>query len=674
MIQPFIVATAGHVDHGKSALVRALTGTDPDRLPEEKARGITIDLGFAHGEFPAPPGNRHGATRYSCGIIDVPGHEDFVKNMVAGVGAIDLALLVVAADDGWMPQTEEHLQILAHLGVHRGVIVLSKIDRAVDRNRRRDEIRHRVEGTVFEHAPVVDVSTVTGEGLKALSAAIAATLAQTPAPVDIHQPRLFVDRAFVLRGIGTVVTGTLAGGAITQGESLVVHPGGAPCRVRTCQVHGKEVDRIPCGTRAALNLPELEPRRDSESGGTVGRGDVLTRPAWGSTSDTLDVVVSRFTRSIRPEGPGHRPLTNGARVNLLIGAAQIPARLQLLQSEELEPSGTAIAQLRLSRPVFALAQDRFILRDPAEQTTLAGGFILDPTAPRSGAREPRRLSLLAACAAPTSKTGDFLKLELHRHPIGRIESYLRRAKVSSATALKAVGELIASGETVQRGGLLASASSWSRWLEAAQRSVDDHHLQHPEQLGLALSQLRGWLTQSMAMPMGHDELFHDLERQGFAIDGIRIRRATHRPVLPPELTAAGNQLRRTLAGRALDPPPRSALITGAGGTALRFLVEAGEFIDLGSDVVLTVEAFVEARRKTGDFLSRRGSATTSEIRQHLGTTRRVMIPLLERFDRDGFTLRDGDLRRLRPASPTAPDAVSTAEKPFARGGFPRENP
>lgn len=674
MIQPFIVATAGHVDHGKSALVRALTGTDPDRLPEEKARGITIDLGFAHHTFPAPPGNPHGATHYSCGIIDVPGHEDFVKNMVAGVGAIDLALLLVAVDDGWMPQTEEHLQILTYLGIRSGLIVLSKADLATDLESVRQRIRSRVAHTAFADAPIVAVSALTGEGLPEFIRVAAQVLAQTPPPPDFGRPRLFVDRAFSLRGIGTVVTGTLSGGAIARGDALTVHPGNQTCRVRACHVHGHEVDRIPCGTRAALNIPELEPRRDVVGPGGVGRGDVLTLPELGSAADTLDVVIHRSPRPLRDDRPSVRPLADGARVNLLLGSAQVPARLVLLRGSPVGPGDSAIAQLRLERPLHALAQDRFILRDASEQSTLAGGQVLDPEALRHHARNTDRLRLLEACAQSSCSAADLLRLQLHRQPVGRIETFLSRARISSSTALKAVGALIAEQGAVQRGSFLAAADAWSEWLETAQRAIDDHHQRHPEALGFPLAQLRSELARGTGMAAGHEALFEDLAPRGYVVEGIHIRRATHRPALPVALRAAGERIREALAQCALDPPPRASLTAGNGAAALRFLIDSGELVDLGSDVVLPLPAFLSARRKTRELLRRRHSATTSEIRQHLGTTRRVVIPLLERLDRDGLTAREGDLRRLRVPVSVHPGVVSAEEKPFAHGNNPRKTP
>ena len=246
--QHFIVATAGHVDHGKSALIKALTGTDPDRLPEEKARGITIDLGFAHLELPspAPP-----PSSFLLGIVDVPGHEDFVKNMVAGVGAIDLALLIVAADDGWMPQTEEHLQILTYFGVTRAVVALTKADLALDEGAAVAAIRERLRDSPFAEAPIVPTSVVTGRGLDELKTTLASVLAASPAPRDINKPRLPVDRVFTLAGIGTVITGTLYGGALRRGQSVVLQPSGKTTRVRRIQSHACDVSRAS-GHRTAL--------------------------------------------------------------------------------------------------------------------------------------------------------------------------------------------------------------------------------------------------------------------------------------------------------------------------------------------------------------------------------------------------------------------------------------
>ena len=281
-----ILATAGHVDHGKSALVKALTGTDPDRLPEEKARGITIDLGFAHMELSPPDEPLPGL---SVGIVDVPGHEDFVKTMVAGVGSIDVALLVVAADDGWMPQTEEHLQILDYLGVTRAVVALTKIDLAGSlESEAVAAVGEQLRRSPFAQAPIVPTSVVTGRGLDELKTALARALAHTPVQPDLGKPRLPVDRVFTLKGIGTVVTGTLTGGRLTRGQAAVLQPGGVACRIRSLQNHKTEIEAGEPGMRTAVNLADVEPRSDAHPEG-AGRGDVLTPSGLGASSATADV-------------------------------------------------------------------------------------------------------------------------------------------------------------------------------------------------------------------------------------------------------------------------------------------------------------------------------------------------------------------------------------------------
>src|SRR5262245_56269248 len=273
----YIVATAGHVDHGKSALIKALTGTDPDRLPEEKARGITIELGFAHLELASP----ETASPIHIGFIDVPGHEDFVKNMVAGVGAIDLALLIVAADDGWMPQTEEHLQILSYFGVRRAVVSLTKADLATDEAAAVSEVRRHLEGSAFAEAPIVPTSVVTGRGLDALRSTLARVLSAAPPSRDIGKPRLAVDRVFTLPGAGTIVTGTLVGGRLQRGQAVVIQPGGQPTRIRRIQSHGRDVEISVPGTRTALNLADVDPAAG------VRRGDVITLRDLGNSSECL---------------------------------------------------------------------------------------------------------------------------------------------------------------------------------------------------------------------------------------------------------------------------------------------------------------------------------------------------------------------------------------------------
>jgi selenocysteine-specific elongation factor len=293
----FILATAGHVDHGKSALVKALTGTDPDRLPEEKARGITIDLGFANLQLPAPLSTLNSQpSTFSVGVVDVPGHEDFVRNMIAGVGSIDLALLVVAADDGWMPQTEEHLEILLYLGVERIVVALTKRDLGKIDNVT-SQIREKLRETKFTNAQIIPTSVRTGEGLEDLKSTLSAELANLPPPRDIGKPRLFVDRAFTLHGIGTVVTGTLTGGTMRAGDNIFAQPKDISARIRSVQTHGRDVDAVGPGTRTAINLPDLKIGTDVKP-----LSDLSRAPRWTFSSPARRVCNALF-RSNRAYQP-----------------------------------------------------------------------------------------------------------------------------------------------------------------------------------------------------------------------------------------------------------------------------------------------------------------------------------------------------------------------------------
>src|SRR5213592_1953936 len=374
----FIIATAGHVDHGKSALVKALTGTDPDRLPEEKRRQITIDLGFAELNLTAPSGDKIHA-----GVVDVPGHEDFVRNMIAGVGSIDLALFAVAADDGWMPQSEEHLEILTYLGVKRAVIALTKSDLG-DVETTEKEIRNQLCDTAFARSPIIPTSVRTDEGIENLKNALASEFSSMQPQRDVGKPRLFIDRAFTLRGIGTVVTGTLTGGRLRRGQSVVVQPQNFEARIRSIQSHGSELESAQPGMRTAINLPDVAV---GDGPGQIKRGDVITVVDLGTASSTLVALLEKSPR-LGPRDPAARPLRYGASVYLHHGTSRFPAKIGLLDSDALEPGKQTLANLKLESPIFAFLGDRFVLRDASEQHTIAGGVVLDP----DGDREKFRLT------------------------------------------------------------------------------------------------------------------------------------------------------------------------------------------------------------------------------------------------------------------------------------------
>lgn len=639
----YILATAGHVDHGKSALVKAISGIDPDRLPEEKARGITIDLGFAHADILGPIVDGKPST-IRLGIVDVPGHEDFVKNMVAGVGSIDLALLVVAADDGWMPQTEEHLQILTYLGVKHAVVALTKIDLAESEKSSRGQVREQLVGTPFAQAPIIATSIISGRGIEELKQSIAEMAAEAPPQRDIRKPRLPVDRAFVLRGVGTVVTGTLIGGSLRRGQAVVVQPSAAFAKIRSIQTHSNDVELALPGTRVALNLPDLHIAGKGTAGqATIARGDVVTVAELGAPTDTIDVALERSHRL-----KDARPLKHGTRVRLHHASANLPARIFFSDQNPLLAGREAIAQMRLESPAFIFAGDRIVIRDWPEQQTLAGGLVLNPAAKRCEFRKPSYGNFVAALAsAGDDASAQILATVSYTQAIPR-QHLLVQSSFASEQLAAALAELAQAKKIVLRSGFIADAKWWQDLCRGAIEAIDAAHVARPHEPGLPIADLRAALA--CDIPPGVDpweDLLAELSQNGFERSGAYFARVSHRPALPAHLAAAGEKIRGALRAHPMDPPSRKELAPDSNSfAALKFLLNSGEAIDIGAEVVMHSGAYRDAI----DTIQKRlatGGATVSELKQALGSSRRVVVPLLEKLDREGITQRQGDLRVLK---------------------------
>jgi len=644
MLQHFILGTAGHIDHGKSTLVKALTGTDPDRLPEERQRGMTIELGFAHLQMVDPV---EDAVRYSLGVVDVPGHADFVRNMVSGVASLDVALFIVAADDGWMPQSEEHLQILTHFGVSRAVVALTKADLAEDVDFAVEMLREEVRGSFLENAPIVPVAAPLGRGLDELRAALAGVLRDAPPPLDNGKPRLHVDRAFSPTGAGTVVTGTLTGGALAGGTEAVVQPQGLPTHLRSVQSHGSHKDHARPGMRTALNLADVPlATRDKKRG--VSRGDVVTIARLGPPGLALDVQVEKSARPV-PGQPGFtRPLRTGQRVHLHHGSASHEARLYLLGTRSVGPGETALAEVRCEVPVHALAGDRFVLRDWSKRFTIGGGLILEAAAGPGRFRKPAQRAFLEARAAAPGDVAAALRALLARdHAVPR-EGLLAQSTFSDAEVRKAAEALVKSAQALTEAGWLLEAAWWTEVCAEAAAAIETHHAAHPETLGLPVSALRSALRRRLLQPRLFDVLLSHLNRHGFAKEGEAIRKSAHQAALPPALAEAGRRLLAALEANPLDPPnPKELAPTPADQKALKFLIQSGEVVSLDEKAVLAKEAYEALRAAVMASVKTRGQATASEVREDTKTTRRFLIPLLERLDREGATRRQGDYRTLR---------------------------
>ena len=629
-----ILATAGHVDHGKSALVKALTGTDPDRLPEEKARGITIDLGFAELNLAGPTGEK-----FHVGIVDVPGHEDFVRNMIAGVGSIDLALLVVAADDGWMPQTEEHLQILEYLGVRRIIVALTKIDIGTP-DKVETEIRERLRSTPFAGAPsirtslrknlTVSDSQVFETGIAALKDAIASELSQMAATRDIGKPRLFVDRAFTLHGIGTVVTGTLTGGTLNVGDSVFIQPGSLSARIRSIQTHGCNVEVALPGMRTAINLPDVVIGTDIE------RGNVITTES-AEPSTTFDAFLTRS-----PRLQHNIPFKSGASAYVHHGTTRALAKIILLNQQSLAAGESGFAQMRLSVPLLAFVGDRFVVRAASEQYTIAGGVVLNVDLTPN--ESPEQQALVAARAANPDDADLAVWIELARAGIVQVSKLLRRSRFSVAEVEAVLQRLNKHGDIFLQDDVAAKMLTWHELRERAANVIDAAHKAHPERRGLELNDLR---TQLSALSSDvFDSLIIDLCANGFIRAGSTIARGSHRAALPKQLQPGAEKIRATLASKPFDPPAAGS-IAAKSEPALRFLIDNGEIIEIGPDVLLLRESFEQMKTRVVEFISNNGAATVSQLREALQSSRRITVPFLEHLDRIGVTQRVGDLRRLR---------------------------
>ena len=638
----YIVGTAGHIDHGKSTLVEALTGTDPDRLPEERARGMTIDLGFAHLDI---PDSDDSSVVLSLGVVDVPGHADFVKNMVAGVGSIDLALIIVAADDRWMPQTEEHVQIIQYLGVKRAVVALTKSDLLDDSSDAILGVQEQLLGTAFEDAPIVPVSAIGGDGLDDLRSVIAVTLREVEPSPDLSKPRLHVDRAFSPKGVGTVVTGTLTGGSLEKGDAAIVQPSGEKTSVRNLQSHNANVEKAYPGMRTAVNLTDVGVAKQERK--QVRRGDVVTLANLGETSRVLDVFMERSEREIPGQPASSKPIKNGQRVRWHHGGASHPARVYFYAAKSMMPGQSGLAQLRFDHPVFAFYGDGYVIRDWPKTSSVAGGIVLD-TAPREGSfRSDGQTTFLKSRAAAPRDLQVVVESLLERDHAVTKEGLLRQSPFSNEAIAAVVDTLAESGEVDAAGSWLVHRGWWADVMQGVAGVIKDYHQSHPDQGGLSLRDLRAQVEDKLPAPSLFEVLVDALCASAYRKIGSAVRHADHRPTLPPELRAAGDRILKDLRKQPLEPPnPKELAPTPNDQQALRFLMETGEVMDLGEKCALLSDAFETAKDSVVAFIKANDKATVSELRQAIGTTRRILMPILDRLDKQGVTVRSGDFRML----------------------------
>ena len=620
----FVVGTAGHIDHGKSSLVMALTQIDPDRLDEEKRRGMTIDLGFAYMQLPS--GRR-------VGIVDVPGHRRFLKNMLAGVHGMDAVLLLIAADEGPMPQTREHLAIIDLLDIEHGVVVLSKADLVDDAwlGLVREEVTALLAATSLRQAPIVAVSSTTGAGLDELRAALDAELAKTAPRPDLGRPRLPVDRSFAMSGFGTVVTGTLVGGPLQQGTELALLPAGRRVRIRGLQQHNRPVEEARPGSRTAVNLSGLD---HSE----VRRGDVLALPGTLPASRRLDARLIVL--------PGVQPLRHHQQLQMYHETSEVMIELSLLERDELRGGEAGWVQLFATQPVVALDGDRFILRVPSPAATVAGGVIVDSAPRRHRRRDPAVLADLAARERADPATSAVL--ELGKKAWGLPESELAgRLAVSAARVQTILAPLVELGAVRRLASRWVTREQWEQSVSRVLSSLRAYHDAQPLRRGMPKEELR---SRTGIPAEVFAELLVLLAADQVVIDqGGEVAAAAHRPALTPEQESAIGAFVTELAAQPFNPPPLPDLVRRHRLTPalLQYLVADGRVVRVNEDTAFARSAYDDAVGRLRVHLGEHRTLTVAAARDVLGSSRRYVLPLLEWLDAQKITRRVGDDRILR---------------------------
>jgi selenocysteine-specific elongation factor len=619
----YVIGTAGHVDHGKSTLVEALTGIDPDRLAEEKAREMTIDLGFAWLDL---------GDGEETGVVDVPGHRDFIENMLAGVGGIDLALLVVAADEGVMPQTKEHLAILDLLEVPSGVVALTKVDLVDDPEWLELvalDLSEALIGTALSEAPIVAVSARTGFGLAALKGTILDRLAAVPPREDKGQPRLPVDRVFSLSGFGTVVTGTLQDGRFQIGDAVQLQPSGLNGRIRGLQTHRTKRDVALPGSRVAVNLTGIG--KDE-----VKRGDVVTLP--GRVGSTI-----LFDAAYRQLPDVDAPLKHNMEVKLFVGANEVVARTRVLGSQQIEPGQEGWLQLATRDPVAVVRGDRFILRRPSPGATLGGGRVLDPFPGRRHRRfRPDVVERLQTLAQGTP--AELLLQTLSRLEPEKPAVVIKQSGLDEATAQPILEELIAQGQIIQLGAQIMSRSGWQRTLDKLVGIITEYHGERPLRLGMSREEVRSRLKLPAAVfnPLISQAVADNL----LADDGALVRLPTHQVEFTAQQQKAVDQLRQQLASAGFNSPSVKECKTAVGEDVYFALADLGQLRQLNNEVVYATNTYEQIIQQTTDYLQQNGRINAAQTRDLFNTSRKYAIALLEHLDDIKITRRVGDDREL----------------------------
>ncbi len=635
-MKQIILGTAGHIDHGKTSLIRALTGINTDRLKEEQLRGITIELGFAYLELPS--GQR-------LGIVDVPGHEKFVKTMVAGATGIDLVALVIAADEGIMPQTREHMDICSLLGIRHGMVVLTKID-MVDEEWLalvKEEVAQFTHGTFLENAPVLPVSSATRQGLDELVQTLDRISAGIVEKTATGLFRLPVDRVFTMKGFGTVITGTLASGKVSVGDRIMIYPSQATSKVRGIQVHNQSVEMAEAGMRTAINFQGLD-KAD------VQRGDIIAAPETLVPSYMVDVALHYL--------PGNtKPLKNRVRVRFHTGTSEILGVVALLDREELLPGEEAIAQIRLEAPVTLVKDDRYVLRSYSPVRTIGGGPVLNPIAPKHKSNKPElveKLSVLTSAGA----TEETLQQQIEQ--TGYAGCAFHELLIITNLPEKQLDRMLQG--LLSKRSLLQIDKEKRRFIHqnvfaALQQEVQEHlrayHQNNPLKPGMPKEELKSRLPGTVDIKLFTLMLQQMLKAENIAVEEDLVRLAGHRVALGVDLRALRETILTTYEKAGLTPPYFKELCAqqqtpiDQARQVMALLVDEGVMVKIKEDLYYHRRPLDDLKQKLVELLIRQTEISTPQFKDMTGVSRKYVIPLLEYFDATQLTIRVGDLRKLR---------------------------
>jgi selenocysteine-specific elongation factor len=634
-LKQIILGTAGHIDHGKTRLIKAITGIDTDRLKEEKRRGITIELGFASLELPSG---------LHLGIVDVPGHEKFVKNMVAGATGIDIVVMVIAADEGVMPQTREHMEICSLLKVKHGMVVLSKID-LVDEEWLElalEDVREFTQGTFLDGAPIIPVSSTNGQGLEEFIRALDELSTKVPERPPSSLFRLPIDRVFTMKGFGTVITGTLVSGQVKVGDDIMIFPSGIVSKVRGIQVHNRSVNEARAGMRTAINFQGLEKS-------AVNRGEILSNPEALKPSYMVDVLSHYLTSN-------KKPLKNRTQVRFHTGTSEVLGNLILLDREELIPGDTAVAQIRLDTPVALVKDDRYVIRSYSPIRTIGGGQVLNPIPVKHKGFKSEIVQELSDLAEKESEEIISYHIREHGHRGLSFSDLLLMTNITEKQLANTLQDLLSKRKAIladKENRIYIHEESFGKLKQDMYDHLENYHKANPLKAGMPKEELKSKFPSAMGAKLFNLVFNHLTKNNEIMQEGQTVRLAKHKVSLQVNQADARKKIMTTYTQSGLTPPYFKELAktldmdTAQAKDMLKLLVDEERLVKVKEDLYFHTGALNTLKGKLVDFLTANGEITTPQLKEIAGISRKYLIPLIEYFDAKNVTIRVGDVRKLR---------------------------